>query len=260
MDPFAKQRRRGFTLVELLVVIGIIALLISILLPALSKARKQANMVKCLANMKQFGNAIILYNNDWKGVMPYCGWGDTPINPNGNRAGWPDWLYDASGSITPPKTGTYIEKDLKNGQLYFYLGASPVYRCPQDASNWQTSQSQFLSSYIMSGCTCNFVAGAVYKVTAFHPDDAIMWEIGTTTGVGFNDPSNQPKETISAYHNKGTSVLFIDGHAQIITLDQWYDLVNRPRTSLWCVPESVASDGGWSANGSPTTLQVPHQE
>jgi prepilin-type N-terminal cleavage/methylation domain-containing protein/prepilin-type processing-associated H-X9-DG protein len=76
---------RGFTLVELLVVIGIIAVLISVLLPALSKARTQSEQVTCQAMMRQVGNGFLMYSTEWKGkvygfgrwprlVLPYVGY------------------------------------------------------------------------------------------------------------------------------------------------------------------------------------------
>ena len=73
-QPAVSRRARAeftaaFTLVELLVVIGIIALLVAMLLPALTRAREQANTVRCLANLRQIGNAIVMYAGANKGFL-----------------------------------------------------------------------------------------------------------------------------------------------------------------------------------------------
>jgi len=117
---YSSSRRRAFTLVELLVVIGIIALLISILLPSLSRAREQAKRVQCASNMRQIGLAVLGYNNENKGWFPRAS------ADAGNGFSNDDWIFWDPGRAPIRDQGALV-KFL--GDKFF---VEAHYRCPSD--------------------------------------------------------------------------------------------------------------------------------
>ena len=122
---------RKFTLVELLVVIAIIAVLASMLLPALNKARERSKATACTNNLRQVFLTQAIYAEDHKGWM-------TPARTEPN---WDSWLYFAV-------RGKYLEKPRD--------GSRPFLMCPSLAAGWTTAGG--------TGCTAAFTVSTAGKI------------------------------------------------------------------------------------------------
>lgn len=138
---FLQRPRRGFTLVELLVVIGIIAVLIGILIPTLGKARANAQMTACKSNLQQIGNATRMYANDNKDRYP----------DSYTLGGWN--FRRAVGENNPLNPGSYLETYGLNAvfdQKKYLPGKSAVWICPSatdDARSYKCTYSFALIDY-----------------------------------------------------------------------------------------------------------------
>lgn len=140
--------RRAFTLVELLVVIGIIALLISILLPSLSRARQAAVRIQCMSNMRQVGLAVQFYANDNRGFYPETRSPNT-LDASEQSAGGPPWVgFNAAGwnyRLTKPG---YLPFDWESYSRYQGVLWCPTDDItPVDPTFWYTYHIASLSSY-----------------------------------------------------------------------------------------------------------------
>jgi len=180
----------GFTLVELLVVIGIIAVLISVLLPALSKARGRAQTIACSSNLRQVSQAIFNYATEYKGSLPY-GFIFNKSGPNGRPAGsenpvnYITWFSCADKYMTA-KASVLIPLDYNTG---FIDGGSKrvfnqAFKCPAVPSDFQQAvhfynhgvamPSMPLELGLTPGGRAKITAPA--KLTQLYAETALFWD------------------------------------------------------------------------------------
>lgn len=282
MNRTPVQTLRAFTLVELLVVIGIIAVLISILLPSLSKARQAAIKVQCASNMRQMGMGVALYANDNQGSMPYQT-GDVWWFGDPNR-------YNSSDPATFKDYHSVMGYLIQMGIINEKNAACPL--AEYAPGWWDGGVTWYNTNYVFSGMAIYDMKYQIRKLSRIpnssefilaqeanfkYPKTTLVpWKNwwGDIVYTNWQTPSTDPGTNgawmeYSSIHGYGGgmvggNLLFCDGHVEFRSINdvrardfgfrdpragEWY---NGWTNDNW---KAFVNTGGWTGPWYPTPLE-----
>lgn len=270
---FASQR--GFTLVELLVTITVIALLAGLLLTTLSRAKAKGQGIACLNNVRQVGVAWQMYPDDNAGKLvlnaAFNGAERTRLDSGGWIRGWLDFEGGNPDNTNGMKlVGTV---DGQTALLGKYLTTPAVYKCPADRSAVTTGggiyarvRSLAMSQALGFGSTGTWLPPSTYRIyqtesDLIHPAPSNLLVLLDEHPNSINDggwafqmydPDQRARANLidlpASYHNGAGALAFADGHAE---LHRWLDARTRPpiryRSEITHVATPNNPDTDWLA-------------
>jgi prepilin-type N-terminal cleavage/methylation domain-containing protein len=202
---------RGFSLIEILVVIGIISLLLGILLPALERAREQTNTVRCASNLSQIGVALLIYSNQNHGHYPrtiydpaaaLCA-GTNPAAADPFAAGGP-----LANDVTAPffllvRTEGIPTKLFADPYTDEFESTPDPASDPSSRSNFTDYKKNLAYSYANPYPSSAAVSAGYLLTNKIHPTFVLAADLNPGTGAGKNSRNHE---------GRGQNVLFADNH------------------------------------------------